>query len=1437
MATIIDLGKLRFEYRGEYSAGTTYEANDVVKYGGNLYVYKYGLKTNGNTPQAVSIYWDLMIEGFKFEGVYDSSSTYNIGDGFSYGGRVYITTANSVSGQRPVGTTTDSFYTLFNDGLQFDSTYDATVEYQKNDLVKYGGKTYIAKNDPESVGISPSNTLYWSVLADGVRYTSGYDSTATYVAGDIVKHGPNHYIAGGDVSAGDSPNVGNWATYIEGQRFRDSYDVNTLYFKNDIITQGGHTYQAARDNIKLGILPELSAVTHWKALSKGNNHRGEWNSSRTYNIGDTVTFSGGYYTCLAQNSGTNYPGTATTYWQPLSVGYSNRGNWASGTVYEINDIVNRGGSSYRATARHTASTNFGTDAANWIEFARGTRYTGAYDSNTTYLKDDVVTYSTSSYISIVDSFNSGNFTSELGTSKWSLYAAGGSSVLPSLAGAGDAGKFLSTQDGTTYSWAIPGATQQVFYVTTDGNDDSDYGHSIDKAWLTVKFALTQIAATNAPATLFVKEGSYREDLPMTVPANVNIVGDGQRNTIIYPNAGDSQETMFYMNSGTTMEGLMFKGLTGFALDSAGGQPDNMEYATIGGVYLRLDPTGVIYKSPYVKESTAFSTGGVGAIVDGGLNANAANQGSMVFHTFTQVHNGGAGFWVRRKGKSEIVSCFTYYNDFGLAATSGGKIRALNCNNSYGTYGAMSEGYDSTEAISSGVIRGSQLNYDGNTLVGLDFQAGKRIFGVAESGGITHLTRETDGVFYSASHGLTTGQRVDLNSHTSTGESDAALGFGSGHSTADRGTRAGYSLNWSNKYDSATTYIAEVVDTNRFKLFTDSARTAGIDTLNAGMAYDSSTGITDILRSNPMRITTNSTAFAADSYTQVQISGVSGLTQVNNNWYTMDQTSGNFLFMRNSEHNDIRVRRGVEGTTFSGTMGGTTYDFTGAKNPTITLWKGSRYRFIADSAGAITGGRASIGNFRGDAASGAGAAWTNGSGPATFQHGVSSGTVLTPSSSRIYSNRSNLASVIDSAGSSVIDSSAGLIFYVGNYAEANDSAYLMFDSTDSAGLSLVDITIGTPSNVDASSYSAYTTGGTMSFRDSGEPFGSAAWTSPRTEGFVVNSQISQDKIYVEDITFPGFTSGEKISDSTGAVSANLLDTGFQTGQKGFIVALRNLSVEPQEGASLTFTGDSNNKSYVVQSVSGWESAPGNVLLTLSQEKILPQDSGTSAQLRYDYSQTRLTGHDFLSVGTGGVTTTNYPGLPLQAEIQGNEVIEKSPGRVYYVSTDQDGNFRVGNYFRIDQATGRATLDASAFDLSGLTSLKLGSIGAQIGEQINEFSSDTTMSGNSNTAVPTEAAVKHYVDYQGLSVARNLLSGTYDSALSTFEAITDSSRDSGGARYLSYTVGDMQYTNLTYDSSGLIISYNEQLALGYGATVSQLVSITYDSGGSVKTITTS
>ena len=154
--------------------------------------------------------------------------------------------------------------------------------------------------------------------------------------------------------------------------------------------------------------------------------------------------------------------------------------------------------------------------------------------------------------------------------------------------------------------------------------------------------------------------------------------------------------------------------------------------------------------------------------------------------------------------------------------------------------------------------------------------------------------------------------------------------------------------------------------------------------------------------------------------------------------------------------------------------------------------------------------------------------------------------------------------------------------------------------------------------------------------------------------------------------------------------------------------------------------------------------GTVLVVLAEEKPTATYDRQASRIRYLYSQVRLTGHDFLDIGTGNKTQTNWPGQPLSAPAPGNEVTENFPGRVFFVSTDQDGNFTVGRYFKVNQATGSTTLNASSFDLSGLSSLRLGSIGAQIGESINEFTSDVTFSANSNSKVPTQKAVKTYVD---------------------------------------------------------------------------------------------
>ena len=125
-----------------------------------------------------------------------------------------------------------------------------------------------------------------------------------------------------------------------------------------------------------------------------------------------------------------------------------------------------------------------------------------------------------------------------------------------------------------------------------------------------------------------------------------------------------------------------------------------------------------------------------------------------------------------------------------------------------------------------------------------------------------------------------------------------------------------------------------------------------------------------------------------------------------------------------------------------------------------------------------------------------------------------------------------------------------------------------------------------------------------------------------------------------------------------------------------------------------------------------------------------------------STCRATGHDFLDIGTGGFNTTNFPnvtlGQPAQLADQEKEVDERDKGRVFYVSTDQDGFFRVGRFFTVDQGTGTVTFSAS-IALSNLDGL-----GFKRGVVASEFSADDAMTDNASDSVPTESAVRGYVN---------------------------------------------------------------------------------------------
>ena len=316
-------------------------------------------------------------------------------------------------------------------------------------------------------------------------------------------------------------------------------------------------------------------------------------------------------------------------------------------------------------------------------------------------------------------------------------------------------------------------------------------------------------------------------------------------------------------------------------------------------------------------------------------------------------------------------------------------------------------------------------------------------------------------------------------------------------------------------------------------------------------------------------------------------------------------------------------------------------------------------------------------------------------------------------------------------------------------------------------------------------------------------GDTITSSSGATGIATNVQVSS--IYVRSVTGT-FAPGNTITATSGGAGV----VSSYGGQQGYTLVLNNLTASPIVGQSIQIAGDSS--AYIITAVSGvWANSSSVIAVAIAQQKPSASSAGSAITLRSFFSLLRITAHDFLNVGTGGISTTNYPNTPTQAPNPANRTIQNLPGRIYYVSADEQGNFNVGEYFAVNQATGAATLNANSFNLSGLTSLRLGSIGAQLGAQIDEFSTDGTMSQNSPVKVPTQSAVVTYVAAQ-----TNTLGGppvTYLQPGQVFPSTTFNVFSNQAAGTPVWSFGSGYPTNLSISSStGVVTQSGSNFAAG-------------------------
>ena len=186
---------------------------------------------------------------------------------------------------------------------------------------------------------------------------------------------------------------------------------------------------------------------------------------------------------------------------------------------------------------------------------------------------------------------------------------------------------------------------------------------------------------------------------------------------------------------------------------------------------------------------------------------------------------------------------------------------------------------------------------------------------------------------------------------------------------------------------------------------------------------------------------------------------------------------------------------------------------------------------------------------------------------------------------------------------------------------------------------------------------------------------------------------------------GYTSTPSVTVSSPTGPNGEVTTAFATIENGVVTEIDIISSgsqytgtatvtisAPDTGNTATATANMEDTYYTINS-----STPitaGITTLTLA-ENLLNTVGIASTAYFFQQSKIIASSHTFEYIGSGNDITTATPKRG-GVTIQENEVVGQNGGKVIYTSTDQAGNFRIGDEFQINQNTG--TISGRAFSKS-------------------------------------------------------------------------------------------------------------------------------------------
>jgi hypothetical protein len=556
------LERFKYTWKGEWTAGSAYKRDDVVRVGGKSYVctITHAASANfrddldailpGSVPPQAQPKWTVMTSGFSFVGDWTTSNDYNLGDIVKYNGSLWLCTINHNSSL--FGTDIDN-WTAFSQTTSFVGAWTTNTSYAPGAVVSYNGNAYkcvLGHVSDTILEVMPDDsTVYWELYLEGVEWRNEYLPNTEYRINDLVKYGGSVFRCTATHTSEAVLDDTKFTVEFFGSEYDGTWNSSTNYNVGDIVNHSGFMYYAVNNNTNSKPYSD-SGNADWIILAKNTKFVGTWAEDALYKTGDVVLRGGYLYIALRDIGGTYslvtdeagnessqlvsgelLDGSTLDYlqddtWELLIPGKSFKGNWTEGTTYSIGSVIVWKGTAYTCNTEHTASfVNFPGD--NGGGYVYWDTLIQAGQPAALSVKGDLLTFGPNRQI------DSAGDQSQDGSTIFDDSSLGDTRL-----GIGEKQQLLSVTSELDLFWRKLQEDADSIFVSANGIDDEGRG-TFQNPFRSIRYAAEYIEdnfPAGAPTIIRVGTGKFNEISPIIIPAGCAVNGDELRSTTVLANA-------------------------------------------------------------------------------------------------------------------------------------------------------------------------------------------------------------------------------------------------------------------------------------------------------------------------------------------------------------------------------------------------------------------------------------------------------------------------------------------------------------------------------------------------------------------------------------------------------------------------------------------------------------------------------------------------------------------------------------------------------------------------------------------------------------------------------------------------------------------------------------------------------------------------------------